>query len=174
MKKIAFIDRDGVVNIDYGYVNEPKLFNYVPGCVNGLLLLSSMGYQIVIVTNQSGIARGYFSEKKFNSFMNWMLLKLKNDGVLIRDFFYCPHQPNTKCLCRKPATGMVPPSLAKEYSREHSIMIGDKQSDYEFACNLKLKNFFHLSAEKIIKSDPLCRYNYCRDWQSITHMLKIL
>jgi D-glycero-D-manno-heptose 1,7-bisphosphate phosphatase len=132
--KAAFLDRDGVINEDYGYIGKPEDIEFKSGIFELLELLQEKGYELFIVTNQSGIARGYYTETDFLTLMNWLLGMLKEKGIVIRDFAYCPHHPEIdgECRCRKPAPGMIV-DLVEKYAinREASIVIGDKMSDIE-------------------------------------------
>lgn len=132
--KAAFLDRDGVINEDYGYIGTIEDIVFKPGIFELLGLLQARGYELFIVTNQSGIARGYYTEADFLRLMNWLIRTLKEKGIVIRDFAYCPHYPKIdgECRCRKPAPGMIV-DLAEKYAIdiEASIVIGDKMSDIE-------------------------------------------
>jgi len=140
--KAAFLDRDGVINIDYGYVSDIENFEFKDGIFELLNLLQKQGYKIFIVTNQSGIARGYYSEDDFHLLMDYMINELKKKDIEIMDYTHCPHHPDItgECECRKPNPGMIF-DLAKEYNinLENSIMIGDKQSDIKAGENAGIK-----------------------------------
>ncbi len=137
MKRAAFLDRDGVINRDAGYVHRWEDFEFIEGAVDALRRLGSAGYHLVIVTNQSGLARGYFTQEQYDAMTRRMLQALEQEGVVIDAVYHCPHHPQGRiatwameCDCRKPA-----PGLLLRASREHglslvdSIMIGDKPSD---------------------------------------------
>ena len=143
--KAAFLDRDGVINIDYGYVSNIKNFEFKNGIFELLDLLQKKGYKLFIVTNQSGIARGYYSEDDFHKLMNHIINELKKKDIEIMDYTHCPHHPDItgECECRKPNPGMIL-NLAKKYdiNLKNSIMIGDKQSDIQAAKNAGInKNY---------------------------------
>lgn len=135
--KAAFLDRDGVINRDLGYVYRREDFEFLPNAIAGMKQLVSAGYRIIVVTNQSGIARGYYDEETFQCLADWMCEALAAEGVPVLAVYHCPHHPDgvvqrlTKvCDCRKPAPGML--LRAKEEHRidmTGSIMIGDKQTD---------------------------------------------
>ena len=113
MKKAVFLDRDGTLNIDHGYVHKIDDFQFIEGSIDALKALKEMGYLLVLVTNQSGIARGYFSEDQFLQLTEWMDWSLADRGVDLDGIYYCPHHPEGKgeykeeCECRKPKSGML-------------------------------------------------------------------
>lgn len=132
MKKIKalFLDRDGVINIDFGYVSNKENFKFCDGIFEGIRGFMKLGYTIFVVTNQSGIARGYYSLDDFLNVNKFMLEILTNNKIDIKKVYFCPHGKDEDCICRKPAPGMI-----LEASREFnidlkkSIMIGDKNTD---------------------------------------------
>ena len=136
--KAAFLDRDGVINVDYGYVNKIEDFEFKEGIFELLEVLQDMGFTLFVVTNQSGIARGYYSLEDFKKLTIYMLDEFKKRGIDIKEVAYCPHHPDItgECNCRKPKPGMIL-DLAKKYgvNLKESILIGDKQSDIEAALN---------------------------------------
>ena len=139
--KVAFLDRDGVINIDHGYVSRVEDFEFQEGIFELLKILQSMGFTLFVVTNQSGIARGYYSLADFLKLTDFMLYELKKRGIDIKEVAYCPHHPDIthKCECRKPAPGMIL-DLASRYDIDlkSSILIGDKQSDIDAGKNAGL------------------------------------
>ena len=136
--KAAFLDRDGVINVDHGYVNKIEDFEFKEGIFELLEILQDMGFTLFVVTNQSGIARGYYSVADFMKLTEYMLDELKKRGIEIKEVAYCPHHPDIthKCECRKPAPGMIL-EIAKKFGvdLDNSILIGDKQSDIDAAKN---------------------------------------
>ncbi len=136
-RRTIFLDRDGVINLDKGYVHRWEDFEFVPDAVNAMRLLVSAGYQIVVITNQSGIARGLFSEEQYLSLTARIREALFVEGIPLLDVLYCPHHPKgiipryaIECNCRKPA-----PGLLLEAARRHcidlsgAVLVGDKPSD---------------------------------------------
>jgi len=139
--KAAFLDRDGVINVDHGYVSRVEDFEFQEGIFELLEILQNMGFVLFVVTNQSGIARGYYSLEDFLNLSEYMLSELKNRGVEIKEIAYCPHHPDItgECECRKPKPGMIL-DLASRYGIDlkSSILIGDKQSDIDAGKNAGL------------------------------------
>ena len=142
MAKIAvFLDRDGVINQDTGYVSCVDDFHFIDGTIEALQILKKKGYCLVVVTNQSGIARGYFTEEQFMSLTEWMDWSLADRDVDLDGIYYCPHHPTEGeapyrqvCDCRKPAPGMLL-DAAKELDIDlvNSYMVGDKGADMQAA-----------------------------------------
>lgn len=135
--KVAFLDRDGVINIDYGHVHSTENFVFIPGVFDACFELQEAGYSLIIVTNQSGIGRGLYDEKDFFVLSDWMKRKFLEHRVKISDIYFCPHHPNQArfpyrkiCSCRKPEPGMLLAAKKKwNIDMSNSIMVGDKQSD---------------------------------------------
>jgi D-glycero-D-manno-heptose 1,7-bisphosphate phosphatase len=135
--KAAFLDRDGVINLDTGYVHRWDEFVFAPGAIAAMRDLQTAGFMLIVVTNQAGIARGYYSTQQFETLTAQMLGHLESEGVRITAVYHCPHHPagsvpalSIDCDCRKPAPGMLL-AAAREHglSLANSILIGDKPSD---------------------------------------------
>jgi D-glycero-D-manno-heptose 1,7-bisphosphate phosphatase len=133
----VFLDRDGTLNHDTGYIHRIADFRWLPGAVNAVRALNHGGYYVFVVTNQSGVARGLYDEAAIRDLHEWMNGELRAAGARIDDIRYCPHHPEASvaayrsvCSCRKPAAGMLL-DLMKAWPviREGSIMIGDKDRD---------------------------------------------
>ena len=137
MQKAAFLDRDGVINADHGSVRRPENFEWLPGVFEACRELGRLVYVLVVVTNQSGIARGYYGEDDFLRLTAWMNERFADEGVSIAGVYYCPHHPEKgigaykhACDCRKPEPGMLL-RAARELSLDlsQSVMFGDKPGD---------------------------------------------
>ena len=147
MNKAVFLDRDGTLNIDYGYVHKIDDFHFIEGSIEALKKLKEMGYLLVLVTNQSGIARGYFTEQEFLQLTEWMDWSLADRGVDLDGIYYCPHHPEAKlaefkqdCDCRKPKSGMLLQAIEElNIDPARSIMIGDKIEDLFAGQGAKIK-----------------------------------
>ena len=133
----VFLDRDGTLNHDTGYVHRIADFRWLPGAVNAVRRLNDAGYYVFVVTNQSGVARGLYDEAAVNDLHCWMNEELRATGAHIDDMRYCPHHPEASiaayratCSCRKPAAGMLLDLMnCWPVIGETSIMIGDEASD---------------------------------------------
>ena len=135
MNKAIFLDRDGTINVDYGYVHEKDKLEFIPGVIDGLRLLEEMGYLLIIVTNQSGIGRGMFDIDTYNDFNNYMIKKLKEENVHITDVYMCPHIDEDNCECRKPKLKLFYDAVEKyDIDLTKSFAIGDKTRDLSL-CN---------------------------------------
>lgn len=137
----AFLDRDGVLNIDRGYTHRPEQLEWVAGAPQAVRLLNEAGYYVIVVTNQAGVARGFYQETAINLFHAAMQDRLRAEGAHIDAFYYCPHHPEgtvkelaIRCHCRKPNPGMLE-QAAREWPIEtgRSFMIGDKDDDVSAA-----------------------------------------
>jgi D-glycero-D-manno-heptose 1,7-bisphosphate phosphatase len=140
-RRAAFLDRDGVINIDRGYVHRREDFDFVPGVLEGARRLHDLDYALVVVSNQSGIGRGLFGEVQFHALSNWMREKFIAAGAPLSGVYFCPHHPTEarglylrSCDCRKPAPGMLL-SAASDLHLDlgASAMFGDNLSDLEAA-----------------------------------------
>ncbi len=144
-RKALFLDRDGIINIDHGYVSTIDDFEFSEGIFGFLEYFRDAGYLLFIVTNQSGIGRGYYKESDFHKLTEWMISEFEREHITIEKVFYCPHTPDAMCHCRKPDTGMILQALS-EYPLDlkHSWMIGDKSSDIALANNSGIGNSIYI------------------------------
>lgn len=141
LRKAAFLDRDGVINKDKAYVYRWDDFEFVPGAIEGMRQLQAAGYALVIVTNQSGLARGYYTEAEYQKLTTTLCEELLRQGVQIDAVYHCPHHPkgnvphlSMDCDCRKPAPGMLIRAASElGLSIPDSLLIGDKATDIEAA-----------------------------------------
>ena len=128
--KTIFLDRDGVINKEINYLHKIDDFEFIDGIFDVCLYFQSLGYKIIIITNQSGISRGYYTESDYQKVTQWMLNQFKYKNINILDIFHCPHGPDSNCDCRKPKPGMFLKAKAKHNTdMEKSWMIGDKERD---------------------------------------------
>jgi D-glycero-D-manno-heptose 1,7-bisphosphate phosphatase len=152
--KALFLDRDGVVNVDSGYVHEPNECVFFDDIFELVRTANHAGYTVVLVTNQAGIGRGYFPVTQFEAFTDWMLGEFRNRGARIDRVYYCPHHPEfglgdyrQACDCRKPQPGMFVRARAElDLDMEGSLMIGDKLSDLEAAARAGVGHRFLLAS----------------------------
>jgi D-glycero-D-manno-heptose 1,7-bisphosphate phosphatase len=141
VNKAVFLDRDGVINKDTGYVHLVDDFEYIDGVFEACLALKAMGYLLVVVTNQSGIARGMYSEDDFHSLTEWMDWNFADKGVELDGIYYCPHHAENgigeykvDCDCRKPKPGMlIDAANFLKIDLSQSVMVGDKADDMRAA-----------------------------------------
>lgn len=148
MNRAVFLDRDGVINIDKSYVSRIEDFEFLPRLFEVLRYYRQRGYLLVIVTNQSGIGRGYYSSEDFEKLTRWMLDQLESEGIRIEAVFHCPHDPDEGCSCRKPAPGMLKAAIERyDIDPKRSWMIGDKASDIEAARRAGIENTILISKD---------------------------
>ena len=128
--KTIFLDRDGVINKDINYLHKIDDFEFIDGIFDVCLYFQSLGYKIIIITNQSGISRGYYSHSDYQKVTQWMLDQFRYKNINILDVFHCPHGPDSTCDCRKPKPGMFLKAKDKHNTNiEKSWLIGDKEVD---------------------------------------------
>jgi D-glycero-D-manno-heptose 1,7-bisphosphate phosphatase len=128
--KTIFLDRDGVINNEINYLFKIDDFEFIDGVFDACKYLLSQEYIIIVITNQSGISRGYYSEYDFQIITNWMINQFNKNDINITDVFYCPHLPDNNCNCRKPKPGMLLEAKYKyNIDMQKSWLIGDKEAD---------------------------------------------
>lgn len=142
-----FLDRDGTINNDSGYVHKPEDLLILPGVIEGLQLLKM--YKLFIITNQSGIGRGYYTTEEFLIFNNLLVKKLNENDIVIENTYYCPHVPDADCTCRKPNTKHLK-DAEKSYNIDlaRSYVIGDQASDMEMGRRGGCKTMLVLSGHQ--------------------------
>jgi len=139
--KVIFLDRDGVINQEIGYLHKIKDFKFIDGIFEACKHFQSLGYKLIVVTNQSGIARGYYKEEDFHILTKWMIVQFNNQNIDILDVFFCPHGPKSTCKCRKPQPGMLLEARDKyNITMEDSWLIGDKEGDVNAAKSSGVNN----------------------------------
>ncbi|ARR01027.1 D-glycero-beta-D-manno-heptose 1,7-bisphosphate 7-phosphatase [Campylobacter porcelli] len=147
--KALFLDRDGVINKDPGYVYRIEDFEFMPGIFEALSGFMALGFEIFVVTNQSGIGRKYYTQADFDNLSYYMISEFKKRGVSIKKIYYCPHTPDDNCSCRKPKSGMFLQALSEfDIDMKSSIMIGDKKSDIEAASGAGVGKSFLIDGDK--------------------------
>lgn len=136
-----------MINKEVNYLYKIEDFEYTENCIEGLKNLRNLGFEIIIVTNQAGIARGYYTESQYQELTNWYLADLSKCDVDILDVFHCPHHPQgsvgeyaLSCICRKPKKGMFEHAFSKyDIDIDNSVMVGDKESDLIAAQSIGIK-----------------------------------
>lgn len=162
MPKALFLDRDGVVNVEKNYLYKIDDFELVDGILDVCRHYEEKGYLIIIVTNQSGISRGYYTQEDFNRLSQWMIEHFKSLGVTITHIYHCPHHESIdgNCDCRKPEPGMFLEAQSDfDIDMASSVMIGDNERDIQAAIRAGVTTNILLSheatasnADKIIRS----------------------
>ena len=143
--KVVFLDRDGTMNVEVNYLYRKEDLKLIDGTAEAVRLLNEAGYKVIVVTNQAGVARGYYTEEDVKILHDYMNEVLGHDGAHVDAFYYCPHHPEhgigiykKQCHCRKPETGMFEAAerdLPEGIDKAHSYMIGDKRIDAQAGKN---------------------------------------
>lgn len=140
--RIALLDRDGTLIEHIPYLNDYKLVQLLPGVVEGLKSLKSMGFALVMVSNQSGLGRGYFTEVQLKAVHDTMEEQLAQNGIKLDRLLFCPHHPKENCHCRKPEIGLAEQASAElELPLTGGIVVGDASCDMGLAKNLGWPGF---------------------------------
>ena len=166
MNKAFFLDRDGVINQDNGYVSSQENFNFIEGVFEACRLINKNGYKIFVVTNQSGIGRGYYSENDFKILMSWMVRVFMEKNITITDVFHCPHhsieglgQYLKNCECRKPKPGMILQAATQHnIDLGASVLVGDRFSDIEAGANAGISARYLVGNQSSQKGVEACVY----------------
>ena len=157
-KPAIFLDRDGVINKDNGYVSQRDDFEFIEGTIEACIELQKKGYLLVVITNQSGIARGLFTEAQFNTLTEWMDWSMSDRGVDLDGIYYCPHHSEEgqgefkiDCECRKPKPGMLMNAIEDlNIDIDASILVGDKTSDLQAGIAAGIKTNYLVRSGKEI------------------------
>ncbi len=148
----VFVDRDGTICFDRHYLSDPAGLELISTVVEGIRKLNEAGILVIVVTNQSGIARGKFDEKKLEEIHARLRVLLSANGARIDDLFFCPHMPDSGCRCRKPAPGMLIDAADKhDINLKKSFVIGDRMMDVEMA--------HRVGARAVLVPEPGDNYN---------------
>ena len=182
--KAVFLDRDGTINIEKHYLYRIEDFEFLPGVKPALKNLQEAGYLLIIITNQSGIGRGYYSEEDFHVLNDWMVDQLAADGINISKVYYCPHLPDAKipryrisCTCRKPEMGMYERAKNEfDIDMEMSIAVGDKIRDCSICKKYSCKGYLIENGEQqdIISAVKQGKYENIRYAESLEAVANII
>ncbi|PIN86217.1 D-glycero-beta-D-manno-heptose-1,7-bisphosphate 7-phosphatase [Candidatus Woesearchaeota archaeon CG10_big_fil_rev_8_21_14_0_10_44_13] len=140
MAKAIFLDRDGTINVDREYVHKIEAFKLIPRTIDALRMLQDAGYLLIVITNQSGIGRGHYSEKDFYKLNEHMFALFSKNGINISKVYHCPHNPDEGCGCRKPSIKFIK-EAEKEFRIDvsKSYVIGDKTADVKMGNDASCK-----------------------------------
>jgi len=174
-KRAVFLDRDGTMAKDVHYCRRPEDFRLFPNTAKAIKLLSEHGFKVIVITNQSGIARGYFTEEALTQIHEKMKTELAKEGAWIDGIYYCPHHPDDNCNCRKPKPKLVL-QAAKEHDIDlkHSFVVGDLSLDIDMGKAVGCKTILLLDSPQedmnispdYIASDLLEATQYVLQWEN--------
>ena len=174
MNKAIFLDRDGTINVDKGYVYKSEDFEFIDRVPEAIKIMNDLGYLVIVITNQSGIVRGYYSIDDVNRLHKYIDLELSKYNAHIDAYYYCPHHPDfgEVCYCRKPKTGLIEQAV-KDFNIDisKSWMVGDKESDMQCADNYNIQKAF-LSSHNYINSNRIKRCYAYLDLYNFSKILK--
>src|SRR5262245_56017959 len=151
----VFLDRDGVLNVDHGYVHRPEQVEWVPGAIASVRRLNGLGYRVVVVTNQAGVAHGHYGEDSVLALHAWMRDELAAQGAIVDAFYHCPFHPEGRVeqfrkshIDRKPGPGMILRAFSDlAIDREGSFLIGDRESDIAAARAAGIPGFLFVGGD---------------------------
>ncbi len=156
--KVIFLDRDGVINRYPGhkkYVTKIKDFHFLPGALEAVKNLTEADFNIFVISNQAGVSRGIFSQKKLGQITKSMLKRMRSRGASVRGVFYCTHKSEDNCSCRKPATGLVEKALKllgiRKLNKKNSYFVGDSMLDMATGKKSGCQNILVLSGRESLR-----------------------
>lgn len=180
-KRAVFLDRDGTINEDKGYLYRIEDFVYLDGVLDALKLFHKMGFLIVIITNQSGIARGYYTEKDMEKLHKWMVEDLAEKGAPVAGLYYCPHYPESKiekykktCQCRKPGTALFKRAAEElQIEMEKSYAIGDKIRDLKICQEYNIQGILlGDDSREVMEISPIKDIWICENWREVVEKMQ--
>ncbi len=171
--KTIFLDRDGVINKEVNYLHKIEDFEFIDEVFETCFYLKNLGFEIIVVTNQSGISRGYYSENDFHVINNWMISQFNENNINILDVFFCPHSNESNCECRKPKPGMLINAKNKHnINMQESWMIGDSERDITAAYLAGITNTILVrSGHKINEKNSKAKF-YLNSIKEIRNLVK--
>jgi D-glycero-D-manno-heptose 1,7-bisphosphate phosphatase len=172
--KVVVLDRDGTIVVDRHYLADPDGLEFEPGAGRALRSMSDMGYRLVVVTNQSGLARGYFTVDQLEKIHARMRQMLNAEGVQIAGIYFCPHDPSDGCECRKPGLGLMRQAAEElRFDMSQSVVIGDKDSDIEMGRRAKALTML-IGAEPMVPSSSNGPDYVIKDLTEAASILRLL
>lgn len=170
--KAVFLDRDGTINVEKNYLYKIEDFEFEKGVIEGLKILQSLGFKLVVISNQSGIGRGYYKKEDADKLFNYMLEELKKQNITIDKIYYCPHY-NEECNCRKPKLGLfykAQQELNIDFAKSYAI--GDRKRDVEICNKEKVKGFIiNKTNNEKIESNNL-NIKVCKNFLEAVNFIK--
>lgn len=187
VNKAIFLDRDGTINIDTGYVYKIEDFRFIDGVIQGLKYFQDEGFLLIVITNQSGIARGYYTEEDYHFLNTYMYSEFEKYGIHITKDYYCPHLPDAIvsrysciCNCRKPGTELFYKAVNEfNIDLSQSYCIGDKLRDLSICGNSDCRGFLigQTESDHIIEEVKTSKYRnitYCNTLSDVVAHIKVI
>jgi D-glycero-D-manno-heptose 1,7-bisphosphate phosphatase len=170
--KTIFLDRDGVINKEVNYLHKIMDCEFIPGIFEACNYFQNIGFKIIIITNQSGIARGFFGESDYQNLTEWIIQQFKLNNVDLLDVFHCPHVADSGCNCRKPKPGMFIAAKKKyNINMKESWAIGDSERDITAASLAGIKNtILFRSSYKIDEENSRAKY-YLNSFDDVKNVI---
>jgi len=170
MQKALFLDRDGVINVEKNYLYKIEDFEFIDGIFEVCKYYEKLGYIIIVITNQSGIARDFYNEEDFLTLTKWMNERFSQEGTHISEVYFCPHLPaiSGRCQCRKPNPGMILEAADKyNIDIKNSVLIGDKERDIEAGLNAGIEENYLFDLNGSVKSSKAKRiiHKFSEIWE---------
>ena len=180
MKKCVFLDRDGNINVEKDYLHKIEEFEFIDGAREAIKIFNDLDYLVVVVTNQSGVARGYYDEKSVKTLHDYLQKEVEKIGGHVDGFYYCPHHPENgigkyklNCNCRKPEPGMfIKAQKDLDIDFSSSIMVGDKISDIKAGTNLGMRSILVKTGHGLEEEKKL--KNFCEVHETLYEFAKKL
>lgn len=153
----VFLDRDGTINEDVGYLSDPDGLVLIKGALPAIKALNEEGVKVIVISNQSGVSRGVFTVQDVSAVNKRLMEVISSGGASVDGIYYCPHKPEDNCACRKPKTGLIEKAAAEHsIAMRYSYVIGDKASDVELARNAGAKSVLVLTGHGAEEAKKLC------------------
>ena len=176
MEKAIFLDRDGTINVDVDYLHQIDQLEFIDGTIEALALLKMQGYRLIVISNQSGIGRGYFGVQEVEQLHAYMNHVLQEHHAEVDAFYYCPHIEQDMCSCRKPRTGLIDRAVEEwNIDLSRSYMVGDREADVMTAVNAGCRYGLLLSGHRVsgILQERYKDHLYKNLWDFVQHISKI-
>lgn len=173
MNKAIFLDRDGTINIEKNYLYKIESFEFIKGVPQTIKILNENDYKAIVITNQSGVARNFYTESDIKTLHDYINNELKKYNASIDDFYYCPHHPDHKCMCRKPNIGLFLNAIEKwNIDCNLSYVVGDKITDLIPGKKLGMKTILVETGygKQQIFDEKFCNYRV----KNLNQIIKIL
>ncbi len=155
-RPVVFLDRDGTINEDVGYLSDPDGLVLIPGSAGAVRLLNEAGVTVVVVSNQSGVGRGYYTDSDVEAVNRRLVILLGESGASVDALYWCSHHPDEGCECRKPGIGLVARAVDElQIDVAGSYVVGDKVSDLELAANIGAKGVLVLTGKGAKEAEKL-------------------